>query len=393
MLVETLCDVLAKANPDAEIEGIAFDVSAQERWMPDIKWHERIGSRAYASGPARLLQAFYLAIACAMAASRLFLPLRFFLPKRQRDAIEALSQANVAISCPGGYLEDSNFAYVLNLLQMLIARQLCAQVILAPQSIGPIRSTFGRNMLRFTLERMGVIYVREAPSREFLQAVAPGLSNVRLAGDLAFWYDHKPGRDLREEWERLGIDPQRPVLGMTVVGWNFPQNPAPDAAQQAYLQSLIEVARQAHDELSYQVVIFNQVSFDLPVAEQVAKGVPGIIVDRFVRDSGTLSALIAKCDVFVGSRFHSCVFALLGAVPTVAISYLPKTSGIMADLGLSQFTIPIDAISPDRVRQRLNALMADRDRIATELPERIDEYRLENGQFVRDISVLAGSNA
>jgi colanic acid/amylovoran biosynthesis protein len=390
MLVETLHEMLSNACPEDQIEGIAFDVAAQEKWMPQIKWHERIGSRAYPAGFDRLFQAFYLMIGCAIAVSRQFLPLRRLLPKRQRDAIDAFLQAKIAISCPGGYLQDSNFAYLLNLLQMLIARRLCPQVVLAPQSVGPVRSGLARRALAFTLKRMNAVYVREAPSREFLREIAPELRNVRMAGDLAFWYRRKSDHDLTSEWQKLGIDPQRPVIGMTVVDWSFPESSAPDAAREAYIRSLVKAARYARDDLGYQVVIFNQVSFDLPVAERVAEGFPGVVVDRFERDSAMLATLIAGCDMFIGSRFHSCIFALIGNVPTLAISYLPKTTGIMASLELSDFVLPIEAISPELLRCKLDALNANRDHMTADLPQRIGRYRADNDRFIRDIAELVG---
>jgi colanic acid/amylovoran biosynthesis protein len=107
MLLEALVDLLRETFPEATIEGLAFDLKSQEQWMPDIRWHQRIATK---TGSSRLrgtiVQAISLPVALAIALSRHFAFLRFLLPARQRQGLDALAEADLAISCPGGYLED-----------------------------------------------------------------------------------------------------------------------------------------------------------------------------------------------------------------------------------------------------------------------------------------------
>lgn len=387
MLLEALVDILAARGPCTTIEGIAFDVAAERKWMPGIRWHERIGNKVRRDLAGKIGQAVALLVVAAIATSRLFLPLKSLLPAEQRSAVEALDGADLAISCPGGYLEDSNRAYLLNLLQMMLARRLARRVVLAPQSVGPIRSGFGRKVLGFVLARMDAIYVREEPSMTFLRHELPGLSvPVHASGDLAFWYDRRREEGAAEEWAKLGVDPDRPIVGMTVVEWYYPHHPDPKAAQAAYLASLGALIRQLQAEGRHQIVVFNQVSSDLPVAEALAAANPGVVVDRLARDSGVFAAMIARCEIFVGSRFHSCIFGLLGAVPTIAIAYLPKTTGIMADLGLGDFVLPIDAITPGELIAKFDRVRADGPAVSARLRESVARYRAANGRFNADVA-------
>ena len=56
--------------------------------------------------------------------------------------------------------------------------------------------------------------------------------------------------------------------------------------------------------------------------------------------------LYSKCTFFIGTRFHSVIFAQNQNVPTIAISYGGnKGSGIMGDLGFSDFVINISAVN------------------------------------------------
>lgn len=391
MLLEALIDLLLARVPASAIEGVAFDVASERKWMPEIRWHQRISNKVRTGRAGQIGQAVTLLVAVLIATSRLFLPLKRLLPAEQRSAIEALDGADLAISCPGGYLEDSNRAYLLNLLQMLLARRLARKVVLAPQSIGPIRSERGRKALAFTLRRMDAVYAREQPSCAFVEALAPaGAIDLRTSGDLAFWYDRRREAGAAAEWAKLGVDPERPIVGMTVVEWYFPHHPNPEAAQQTYLESLSALIAKLRAEGRHQIVLFNQVASDLPVAERLAAMSPGLIVDRHDRDSGVFAAMIARCEVFVGSRFHSCIFGLLGAVPTIAIAYLPKTTGIMAGLGLADYVIPIDAITPEALDTRFDAVRARATEVSGQLRHSVADYCRANGRFVSDLDGWIG---
>ena len=59
-------------------------------------------------------------------------------------------------------------------------------------------------------------------------------------------------------------------------------------------------------------------------------------------DDAEIKGIWARCDLFIGTRMHSNIFALGGGVPTIAVSYLHKTTGIMEGIGLEAWVIEID---------------------------------------------------
>lgn len=383
MLVEALVDILRDRFDDARIAGLAFDVGSQERWMPEIEWSARVATKAGYKGIAgKLLQAVHLPVAMAIACSRSLFFLRHLLPRRQREGLEALARADIAISCPGGYLEDSNHAYLLNMLQVALALRLARRVVLAPQSIGPVRSRFGRKVIGAILPRVDKVFVREQSSLQFVTELNGGVkpANTELSGDLAFWYRRAPA-EIAAEWKALGVDPSRPILGLTILSWNFPHAPDPEGAERAYLESLSHLVDRASDD-GYQVVIFNQVASDLATIEKFALINSRAIIDRGERGCGKLAAMIGQCEIFIGSRFHSCIFGLIGGRPTGAIAYLPKTSGIMKDLGLDRYVIPIDGLTPAKVKALYDTLRADTGRIACEVESAVANYRRESDSFI-----------
>lgn len=383
MLLETLVQFLRRAAPSAKLAGIAFDVSNERVCMPDMEWHERLGNTQSSSVFSRLRQLFSLLVLVVLSFGSVFYWSRWLLPQSQRKAVEALSQSDLVISCPGGYLEDSNPAYILNLLQILIGCSFGKKVILAPQSFGPIKSSFGRALLAYTLRRVDRIFVRERKSAQFISALSGNkreiASKTQFSGDLAFWYEEKDAPIANRE--TLVLDHSKPILGLTLVDWSFPHHPAPERAREAYLDALSSLVEHVERQQKHQIVIFNQVDGDLPIIKQFASRHSGIVVDWAMRGTNELSRLIGCCDIFIGTRFHSCIFSLIHSVPTVAIAYLPKTAGIMEDLELDTFVIDINSISASDLLSRYNDLSENREAISTRVKNNIDEYRRTHDQF------------
>lgn len=387
MLLEAVVNLIAKSHPGATLSGVAFDPESERTWMPDLVWHERVANATSRTMMGRARQAMSLIIGILLATSRVFWPLRLLLPKEQCSAVEALATCDLAISAPGGYLQDSNQAYFLNLLQITIARSLCKRVILAPQSIGPIHSSIGQRLTRYALSDIDDVFVRESWSSEFTHKLFVNSRQSKIppiheSGDLAFWFDTRCNPSDEQEAARIGIVPGRKILGLTMVDWNFPESTNPAEAREKYLLAVCGLVDHIDSLGTHQIVAFNQVNGDLPILFELQRRRPSVLVDTGTRSASSLAALIGMSDVFVGTRFHSCVFALISAVPTCAISYLPKTSGIMKDLGQSEFVVDISTVRSTDLIANVDRFLSNRALHSAAVMSAVQQYREECGQFV-----------
>jgi colanic acid/amylovoran biosynthesis protein len=92
-------------------------------------------------------------------------------------------------------------------------------------------------------------------------------------------------------------------------------------------------------------------------------------------DPAGIRGLCGAMDLFVGTRMHANIYALSMKVPTLAIGYQPKTAGIMADLGLERFVLPIEDLTLPALQDRFRQVLAERDDIAAGLAESIPRLR------------------
>ena len=96
----------------------------------------------------------------------------------------------------------------------------------------------------------------------------------------------------------------------------------------------------------------------------------------------------SRCDMFIGTRMHSNIFALAGGVPTIAISYLHKTTGIMEDLGLSDWVIAIEEFTSERAIEMTMRILEQKALTREIISRRVETMKTasrQNARKVRDL--------
>jgi len=390
LLDECIHEIRAKF-PDAQIAGAVFEgIDAARAVHPHVAWSERIGN-ASGGGSGRIKALVYLLAAWFSA----WLPfLGRLLPAKQRQTLDAIRASDVVISAPGGYIHDTNFAYFIALLHIHLGTIMGKTVILAPQSVGPIARPLSRAVARHVLGKVPFLCARESYSYDFLaHDLKLPEKNVYRTGDSAFWNTHVEDNPALIDgvFDRLGVAKDKPIFGMTVVKWSFPKSKTAAADLDRYTSAVARAADHMAETYDLQPVIFNQVSEDLPASLEVQrKAKCNVVVDQTSREPDILRAMIQRSKVFLGTRFHSCIFAMMAGRPTFAIAYLPKTEYIMNDLKLSHRHTPIDAIDYDYLIGRVSGDCADLPAAEAEIQTAVKVYQ-RNFTRLQDILGLIGT--
>ncbi|MFC8449248.1 polysaccharide pyruvyl transferase family protein [Kitasatospora sp. NPDC057223] len=313
------------------------------------------------------------------AACRLLLRL---LPVEARREADAVSRADLVVSMGGGYLlarpgPDGYQNVFFVLLPALIAQKARVPVVFAPQSYGPFPAAAQRRLVGRVLRRAALVLAREDVSVELLKECGVPAGQVRRAADAGFAFAPEPAADWRS---RLAAD-GRQLVGVTARRWLAP------AEQERYERALAATV-DALQEDGAQVVLIPQVTTDYLGDDDriVERRIAGYCTSAPLRiderlDYRELKGLYTECSLLVGTRFHSVIFALTSGVPCVAIEYEHKTRGIMADLGLEEWVLPIAEVTAARLWALVARLRADPAAYRALLQQRIPGYVQEAEQF------------
>lgn len=72
---------------------------------------------------------------------------------------------------------------------------------------------------------------------------------------------------------------------------------------------------------------------------------------------------VGKCQVFVGHKTHSTIFALTTGTPLLAIAYHPKTIEFMRQFGIEQFVVDDQALTNDKLITMFDKLSTCIDKV------------------------------
>jgi polysaccharide pyruvyl transferase WcaK-like protein len=115
------------------------------------------------------------------------------------------------------------------------------------------------------------------------------------------------------------------------------------------------------------------------VAEKVRSVCPELAAGRL--STATAATLTELTDVLcsvravVATRYHSVVAALLCGRPTVSLGYASKNDELMASVGLADYCQHAERIDQARLRDGLRRLLADEDRVARQVTDRVRDLR------------------
>ncbi len=297
---------------------------------------------------------------------------------------EAFGWADVCVSAGGGYLYDdgsrtARLNTVRRLLPLRASRRVGVPVVLFSQSIGPFRSRLCRAIVARELRHSRRVIVREELSLGVARAM--GLT-PELCDDVAFSLE--PGQP-----PPGAPDVPRGTIGVTAMS----SLPGVDGGgHRRYLDELgtglIEAAA------GRPVAVISQVSAhagddDVAIGRELCgrltqAGVNARFVDLGDAGDEEVSAFYGRLELVVASRLHSGILALCAGTPIVALSYLPKTDGVLARLGMDRWVLPAAGLRADRLASMLFEALAESGALRDEIQARLPSLR---GSAVRAVDL------
>lgn len=323
--------------------------------------------------------------------SRCSLVRRFFeifLSKNKKSTLNALRDADAVFVKGGGFVHSygkisDGYQMYFSIYTILLALRLKKPVSILPNSFGPLQNRYARRLATRMLQGCQFVSTRENISHEFLNTL--GINNY-LSPDLGY-YLSTPQNYVAPFQLLDQIDTSRKILGMTVRPWRFPTSTSPGETYRRYIHELSTFIHTVTAN-NWHVILFAHTLGPSAheddrlairdIMEQLNKSTSHVsVMENQSLTCIDMMELYGKCHAFIGTRFHSVIFAQNKFVPTIAISYGGnKGTGIMRDLGLEKFSIPIDEVSSAKLLAMLNILEQERNTVI----QRIKDFKIRTNQ-------------
>lgn len=252
-------------------------------------------------------------------------------------------EADIIISCGGGYLHDEvGQGFLTHLFQIFLSVILNKPTVLYAQSIGPYKNKIFMLLTGIVLNNVSLITLREGESKKWLEILKVRKPKIIITADEAFLLKPASKERIEEIFSQNNLsEKEHPLIGITIRRWH---------SSKTYLNFLQNFAKTLDiliDSYNAKIVFIpqcigpkNTIEDDIEVANdlyKILKNKNKLLIISEDYEPGEIKGLIGKMDIFIGTRMHSTIFSLSMLVPTISIAYQIKTYGVMEMLGLQDF--------------------------------------------------------
>lgn len=309
----------------------------------------------------------------------------FGVSAEQRALLQVYLEADVVVSAPGNFLYSSGvlgLPFLIAIYAMVYAIVLGKPLYTMPQSIGPLKRWWEYRLVHWVCTHTRVLMLRELESLKVIEQAGVVHPKCLLIPDLAFAFTGVPHAKAQQWLLDCGIDVDntaQPLLGVTAINWGAQQRTF--TRQAHYEQAMAEAIRFFIEHFDGKVIFYPQVcgpalqGDDRVVARRIASQLQDkhehiVVIEEPVAPD-MLQAAYACMDLFIGTRMHSNIFALVGSVPVLAISYRSKTRGIMQMVGLIPYMVDIQTVDGQTLIAMLRMLWEESMQLQERITERV----------------------
>ena len=302
------------------------------------------------------------------------------------DIIRCLRDTNLFISGGGGLLQDStgkgwSILYYLGLI--LAAKIIKVPVMIYAQGIGPVNKQINKKLMKWILNKVDLITVRDNSSKELLENLGVVKPSIYVNSDPVFLLKKKSLNSIIDNHpfiQELINSDGRPLIGVSVREYKSNGSDSKRIFAQA-ADYLIE---------NYKAkIVFIPFQFDedVHISEEILSLMKNKAeVLKIKLEPEELLSILSRLSLVVGVRLHSIIFSSMANIPFVAFNYDPKMKYFVEDLGLSELLLEIDEnISLKNIHEKIEYIRENNDKIKDILLEKVnnlEEKALANNELV-----------
>ena len=302
------------------------------------------------------------------------------------DIIRWLRDTNLFISGGGGLLQDStgkgwSILYYLGLI--LVAKIFKVPVMIYAQGIGPVNKQINKKLIKWILNKVDLITVRDNFSKELLENLGVMKPSIYVNSDPVFLLKKKNIDHTIDNYpyiQGLNKSCDHPLVGISVREYESNGSDSKRIFAQV-ADYLIE---------NYKAkIIFLPFKFDedVHVSEKILSLMKNKAeVLKIKLEPEELLSVLSRLSLMVGVRLHSIIFSSMANIPFIAFNYDPKVKYFLEDLGLSELLLEIDeSTSLKNIQEKIEYVRENNDKIKDILLKKVNNLEkkaLANNELV-----------
>jgi polysaccharide pyruvyl transferase WcaK-like protein len=259
----------------------------------------------------------------------------------------------------------------------LISKLRGCKLMFVSVGAGPIRSRVGKWLVTSALGLADFRSYRDNETKEYLSSIGVAVACDKVYPDLAFSIAD-------EVTPKCKISRRRPIVGLGLMLYHgkLSSDKPNESTYKAYLEQLVTFVKWllARD---YDIRLLIGDLADKPVTAEfkaLLRNRLGIhdedrIMDDPIASVETLLTQLAGTDAVVATRFHNVLWALALNKPVISISFHPKCTSLMRDMGLEDYYQDIHQLNAEKLIEQFCQLEKNAGSLKHMVREKVAERR------------------
>ena len=270
----------------------------------------------------------------------------------------------------------------------LLAWLLGKPVMIWACGVGPLFTGEGREAVRLAFNLASRASVRDAESKRLLEEIGVPPGRVEVTADPAFALPVAGPERVEALLAGQGLAPGRPLLGLVPRPWDVAVDP--EEWEKSLAGAVAPFARERQARIL--LIPFHAGHDDPSLARLRDRLLAAGLDSDGVRllppgcSPGEIAGLIGRCDLLVGLRLHSILFAVLAGTPAVALAYDPKVRHLIRLTGHEELCRDLTSLAG--LRQLLEETWGRREEIRSDFlrtGERLRKAAARNAELAGEL--------
>jgi polysaccharide pyruvyl transferase WcaK-like protein len=313
-------------------------------------------------------------------------PSFYTFDKEKLLTLSRIEAADMVVSVGAERINDNFIKTILFSLYMLwVIQRYDKFMVLFPQTIGPFHFKITRFLSAKVLNKCNVIFLRDRKSDNYIRELKIKEPYIINACDVALLQRTAPEDTARKILKEAGVpDDGSPLVGISPMRWSYVKARG-KSRYDDYKSAIARVADELAQDKGVRVVflptnlpLHGCREDDVAVSREImslmkAKG-KAYVIDKLCTPS-ELKSIMGLLEMCLVTRMHACIFATGILTPTFTINYQFKLYEYMKLMRLEKYTIDIDDVTYERLKEIAEQTWNDRDKIKKNLEEIVSYWK------------------
>jgi len=251
------------------------------------------------------------------------------------------------------------------------------------QGIGPVNKQINKKLVKWILNKVDLITVRDNPSKELLENLGVLKPSIYVNSDPVFLLKKKNLNNVIDSHpfiQQLINSDDRPLIGVSVREY---KGNGLDSKR-----IFAQVADYLIEKYKAKIIFFPfKFDEDVHISEEILSLMRNKAeVLKIKLEPEELLSVLSRLFLVVGVRLHSIIFSSMANIPFIAFNYDPKVKYFVEDLGLSEVLLETgESISLKNIQKKIEYIRENNDKIKDILLEKannLEEKALVNNELV-----------